>query len=68
MQLKRPLVTTDHDFLVLDKNCVNQGKAFTGIFFFSPQVSMGYAIEELEVYAKMGELEDFANQVIFIGC
>ncbi|WP_315670241.1 hypothetical protein [Limnospira sp. PMC 289.06] len=45
MQLKRPLVTTDHDFLVLDKNCVNQGKAFTGIFFLSPQVSMGYAIE-----------------------
>ena len=68
VQLKRPLVTTNHDFLVLAKNCVNQGKAFTGIFFFSPQVSMGYAIEELEVYAKMGELEDFANQVIFIGC
>ncbi|MCT7954863.1 DUF5615 family PIN-like protein [Laspinema palackyanum] len=66
LQLKRPLVTTDHDFLVLAKNCVAQGEAFTGIFFLSPKVSIGYAIEELEVYAKIGELEDFANQVIFV--
>ncbi|WP_413165638.1 DUF5615 family PIN-like protein [Capilliphycus salinus ALCB114379] len=66
VQLNRPLVTTDHDFLVLAKDYHNQGETFIGIFFLSPQVSIGYAIEELEFYAKLGELEDFANQVVFL--
>jgi hypothetical protein len=59
-------VTTDHDFLVLAKNCIDNRQDFTGIFFLSPKISIGYAVEELEVYAKIGELEDFANQVIFV--
>jgi len=50
----------------LAKNCVDQGEDFVGIFFLISQVSIGYAIEELEFYAKLGELEDFANQVIFV--
>ena len=66
VELNRPLVTTDHDFLVLAKNCIENGENFVGIFFLSPQVSIGYAVEELEVYAKIGELEDFINRVIFI--
>ena len=66
VQLDRPLVTTDHDFLVLAKNCIDNREYFTGIFFLSPKISIGYAVEELEVYAKIGELEDFANQVIFV--
>jgi len=66
VQLNRPLVTTDHDFLVLAKNSVDQGENFVGIFFLSPKISIGYAIEELEFYAKLGELEDFTNQVIFV--
>ncbi len=66
MQLKRPLVTTDRDFLVLAKNSVDRGKNFVGIFFLSPKISIGYATEELEFYAKLGELVDFANQVIFV--
>ena len=66
VQLNRPLVTTDHDFLVLAKNCIDNRQDFTGIFFLSPKISIGYAVEELEVYAKIGELEDFANQVIFV--
>ena len=66
VQLNRPLVTTDHDFLVLAKNCIENSEDFPGIFFLSPKVSIGYAVEELEVYAKIGELEDFANQVIFV--
>jgi len=66
VQLNRPLVTTDHDFLVLAKNSTDRGENFVGIFFLSPKILIGYAIEELEFYAKLGELADFANQVIFV--
>ena len=66
VELNRPLVTTDHDFLVLAKDCIENRENFTGIFFLSPQVSIGYAVEELEIYAKIGELEDFNNRVIFV--
>jgi len=66
VELERPLVTTDHDFLILAKNCIEKGQNFAGIFFISPKISIGYAVEELEIYAKIGEAEDFFNQVIFV--
>lgn len=66
VELDRPPVTTDHDFLILAKNCIENSQYFTGVFFLSPQVSIGYAVEELEIYAKIGEAEDFFNQVIYV--
>lgn len=66
VELERPLVTTDHDFLILAKNCIEKSQNFTGIFFISPKISIGYAVEELEIYAKIGEAENFLNQVIFV--
>jgi hypothetical protein len=66
VELNRPLVTTDHDFLVLAKTLHGNGEQFPGIFFLSPQVNIGYAVEELEFYGKVGELEDVINQVVFL--
>ncbi|WP_293074674.1 hypothetical protein [Okeania sp. SIO3B5] len=64
--LNRPVVTTDHDFLVLTKERLDRGEKFSGVFFLSSQISIGYAVEELEVYAKAGEIQDFINRVIFL--
>jgi hypothetical protein len=64
--LNRPLVTADQDFLAIAKARLEQSKPFSGVNFLSFQVSVGYAIENLEFYAKAGEPEDFINEVIFI--
>lgn len=32
----------------------------------SSQISVGYAVQELEIYAKLGEPEEFLNQVFFL--
>lgn len=45
VQLNRPLVTTDHEFLALAKNSTDRGENFVGIFFLSPKIFIGYAIE-----------------------
>jgi hypothetical protein len=65
-ELNCPLVTTDHDFLVLARQLLDRGEFFTGLVFLTPQVSVGYAVQELETYAKAGELDDFSNRVIFL--
>jgi predicted nuclease of predicted toxin-antitoxin system len=64
--LNRPVVTTDRDFLILAKERLDRGEQFSGVFFLSSQISIGYAVEELEIYAKAGETEDFLNRVIFL--
>lgn len=66
IELNRPLVTTDHDFLVLAKTFYENDEQFPGLFFLSSQVNIGYAVEELEFYGKAGEREDFINQVVFL--
>ncbi len=65
-EIIRPAVTTDHDFLVLAKVRQAQGETFSGVVFLSPQISVGHAVQELETYAKAGELENFLNRVIFL--
>lgn len=66
VELNRPLVTTDHDFLVLAKIFNQKKTSFPGLFFMSSKVNIGYAVEELAFYATAGEAEDFVNQVIFL--
>ena len=65
-ELSMPLVTTDHDFLVLAAEWQKVGRPFPGIIFLKPGLSIGYVVEELEFFAKAGELEDFENKVIFL--
>jgi len=65
-ELNRPVVTTDRDFLVLAKMMLENAELFRGVIFLSPKITVGYAVEELETYAKAGELEDFTNRVIYL--
>ena len=64
--LNRPVVTADHDFLVLAKMRQQQGQQFSGVIFIRFTTPIGYAVEELEIYAKVGDPEDFLNRVVFL--
>jgi predicted nuclease of predicted toxin-antitoxin system len=65
-KLNRPVVTADHDFLVLAKLMLQRERPFSGVIFIRFKTPIGYVIDELEVYAKAGEPKDFLNQVIFL--
>jgi predicted nuclease of predicted toxin-antitoxin system len=66
LELHRPVMTTDHDFLVLAKLMLQREQPFSGVIFVRFTTPIGYAVEELEVYAKAGETQDFLNRVIFL--
>jgi hypothetical protein len=60
------VVTTDHDFLVLANLMLQREQSFSGVIFVRFTTPTGYAVEELEVYAKAGEMQNFLNRVIFL--
>ncbi len=66
IDLNRPLVTADQDFLEIAHQRLILNQSFPGIIFLRPHISIGYVIENLLIYAELGELSDFMNQVIFL--
>lgn len=40
-ELNRPVVTTDHDFLVLARVMLDRGETFSGVIFLSPEILVG---------------------------
>jgi predicted nuclease of predicted toxin-antitoxin system len=65
-ELNYLLVTSDKDFFTIANTQLQQSSYFTGVIFLRAQLSVGYAVESLEIYAKAGNLEDFANKVTFL--
>lgn len=65
-ELNYLLVTSDEDFFALASTRLKQSSYFTGVIFLRAELSVGYAVESLEIYAKAGNLEDFANKVTFL--
>ena len=66
-ELRRVLVTEDRDLLREAARRQKTHERFARVIYV-PQnrLPIGQCIEELELLAKVGEPEDFANQVIFL--
>ena len=65
--LKRVLFTFDRHLLAEAARRQQQGVYFAGVIYSHPQrVPIGACIRNLEVLARAGELEDYANRVEFL--
>jgi hypothetical protein len=66
-ELGRPIFTYDDDFLVIAKTLRQQGRIFAGAIY-SPEraMSVGKAIHDLEMIAKVLSPQETRNQVIFL--
>lgn len=66
-ELQRILFTQDEDFLFLANRRQEQGVNFTGVIYaYQLFVSVGNCIRDLEIIAKAGKLEEFANRVQYL--
>jgi len=65
--LGRVLFTQDEDFLVETARRQREGLAFAGVIYgHQRRVAVGQCIRDLEFLCVVGELGDFANQVIYL--
>ena len=65
--LGRVLFTFDKDFFSEASKRQSEGSSFGGVIFAQPlRVSIKKCIDDLEVFAKVGEPKDFANQSHFL--
>jgi hypothetical protein len=65
--LRRVLFSQDDDLLVEAKQRQKQGIYFSGVVFaHQSRVSIGTCIRDLELVAKLGQLEEFENLVQFL--
>jgi hypothetical protein len=67
MELQRVLFSQDQEFLVEAQRRQTEGLNFSGVIY-APQlsVSIGDCICDLEIIAKVGNLEEFANCVQYL--
>jgi hypothetical protein len=65
--LGRSVFSQDEDFLVIASEWHRTGRLFSGVIFGSQQsLSIGHAVEDLELIAKACEPEQLSNDVQFI--
>lgn len=65
--LGRVAFSRDQDFLREATRRQIAGESFIGVIYAHKQeVSIGQCVQDLEVMAKVGVLEDFANRVYFL--
>src|SRR5687768_15055802 len=66
-ELKRALFTQDDDLLVEAAKRQREGIPFSGVIYgHQLRVTIGVCIQDLEMIAKDGELEDLENRVVFL--
>jgi hypothetical protein len=66
-QLHRIVVTQDDDFLVLSDEWQKSGRSFAGIVFAHQEgLSIGRALEDLELIAECCTTAEMANRVVFL--
>ncbi len=66
-ELKRVLFSQDQDFLVESNLRQSQNIQFSGVIFARQSiVSIGQCINDLEIIGKLGNPEEFMNQVQFL--
>ncbi|MGH9847000.1 MAG: DUF5615 family PIN-like protein [Blastocatellia bacterium] len=67
MELNRVMFTQDQDFLVEAHFRQETGKPFLGVIYAHQlNVTIGQCVDDLELIAKAGELEDLANRVEYL--
>jgi hypothetical protein len=67
LQLDRVTYTQDDDFLVLAHQWAAVGRTFAGVIYSRhSKISIGRAIDDLEVAAKVLDPAEIRNMVIFI--
>ncbi|MBE9226875.1 DUF5615 family PIN-like protein [Phormidium sp. LEGE 05292] len=66
-ELGRVMFSQDQDFLIEAKRRQAEGINFSGVIFArQSRVSIGDCIRDLEIIAKLGELEEFVNRVQYL--
>lgn len=66
-QLGRAVFTQDDDFLVLASQWLDQGRDFAGVIYAHPlRITIGQAIQDLELIAKALEPSDMTNRIEFL--
>jgi hypothetical protein len=66
-ELRRVLFTHDDDLLVEAHSRQQDNRPFAGVVYAHQlRISIGKCIQDLEIIAKAGELEDLCNQVQFL--
>jgi len=67
VQLNRIVFSMDQDFLAEAKRRQQTGETFPGVIFArQAKVLTGTCVTELELVAKLGKPEEFANQVWYL--
>jgi hypothetical protein len=64
--LRRVVFSSDEDLIVEARRRQRDGAYFSGVIFAPQEYPIGACIEVLEVVAKAGEPEDFANSLMFL--
>lgn len=66
-ELGRVLFTRDDDFLMMAALRQKEGVDFKGVIYAHQlRVSIGKCIEDMELMAKCGEIDDFDNEIQFL--
>jgi predicted nuclease of predicted toxin-antitoxin system len=67
IELNRIVFSMDQDFLTEGKLRQQKGESFPGVIFArQTKVSIGACVTDLELIAKLGNPEEFANQVRYL--
>ena len=66
-KLQRVLFTRDDDFLAIANQLLQEGTNFIGIIYAARQIaSIGVCVRDLELIAKVSDLEDFTNHIQYL--
>jgi hypothetical protein len=66
-QLHRTVFTQDDDFLTIADEWLDRGREFAGVIFAHQlAITIGQAIRDLELIAKVMETDDMRNRIEFI--
>lgn len=66
-ELQRVLFTRDDDFLVIANQLLQEETNFIGIIYAAQQIaSIGVCVRDLELIAKVSDLEDFSNHIQYL--
>jgi len=66
-ELQRVLFTRDDDFLAITNQLLQEETNFIGIISAAQQIaSIGVCVRDLELIAKVSDLEDFTNHIQYL--
>lgn len=66
-QMGRVMFSFDKDMLAIANQYHTENKAFSGLIYAHPlQISIGECIRDVELIAKLGELEELQNTITFL--